>query len=41
MEARFRADYPGEFVIVNTVWEGGKRTEQREWIANPDVWTCC
>jgi hypothetical protein len=35
MEARFRADYPGEFVILNTVWEGGKRTEQREWIANP------
>jgi hypothetical protein len=35
MEARFRADYPGEFVIVNTVWENGKRTEQREWIANP------
>jgi hypothetical protein len=35
MEARFRADYPGEFVVVNTVWEHGKRTEQREWIANP------
>ena len=35
MEARFRADYPGEFVIVNTLWEGGKRQEQREWIANP------
>jgi len=35
MEARFRADYPGEFVVVNTVWEGGKRIEQREWIANP------
>ena len=35
MEARFRADYPGEFVVVNTVWENGKCTEQREWIANP------
>lgn len=35
MEARYRRDYLGEFVIVNTVWEGGKRTEQREWIANP------
>ena len=35
MEARYRQDYPGEFVIVNTIWEGGKRTEQREWIANP------
>lgn len=35
MEARYRRDYPGEFVIVNTVWEDGKRKEQREWIANP------
>jgi len=35
MEARFRADYPGEFVVLNTTWSGGKRTEQREWIANP------
>lgn len=35
MQARFRADYPGEFVVVNTVWENGRRTEQREWIANP------
>lgn len=35
MEARYRRDYPGEFVVLNTVWEGGKRTEQREWIANP------
>ena len=35
MEARYRANYPGEFVILNTVWEGGKRTEQREWIPNP------
>ena len=35
MEARYRKDYPGEFVILNTTWAGGKRTEQREWIANP------
>jgi hypothetical protein len=35
MEARFRADYPGEFVVVNTIWEHSRRTEQREWIANP------
>jgi hypothetical protein len=35
MQSRFRADYPGEFVVVNTIWENGKRTEQREWIANP------
>jgi hypothetical protein len=35
MQSRFRADYAGEFVVVNTIWSGGKRTEQREWIANP------
>lgn len=35
MEARYRRDYPGEFVILNTVWEAGKRAEQREWIPNP------
>lgn len=35
MQARFRADYAGEFVVVNTIWSGSKRTEQREWIANP------
>lgn len=35
MEARFRADYPGEFVLVNSTWSGGKHTQQREWIPNP------
>lgn len=35
MEARYRRDYPGEFVILNTVWEAGRRSEQREWIPNP------
>ena len=35
MQARFRADYPGEFVVVNSIWSGGKHTQQREWIANP------
>ena len=35
MEARFRADYPGEFVVVNSVWSAGKHAQQREWIANP------
>lgn len=35
MEARFRADYPGEFVVINSVWAAGKKTHQREWIANP------
>ena len=35
MEARYRKDYLGEFVILNSVWSGGKKTQQREWIANP------
>jgi hypothetical protein len=35
MEARYRRDYTGEFVIVNSIWKEGKRTQQREWIPNP------
>ena len=35
MQAQYRTDYPGEFVIVETRWSGGKKHQQREWIANP------
>ena len=35
METRYRADYAGEFVITGSTWGGGKKTETREWIANP------
>lgn len=35
MEARFRQDYAGEFVILESRWVGGKKIEKREWIANP------
>jgi hypothetical protein len=35
MDARYRTDYAGEFVIVETKWSGGKKTETREWIVNP------
>jgi hypothetical protein len=35
MQARYRSDYAGEFVILETRWSGGKKTETREWIANP------
>lgn len=35
METRYRIDYPGEFVITRSVWSGGKKTEEREWIPNP------
>jgi hypothetical protein len=32
---RYRKDYPGEFVLLETKFEGGKKIEKREWIANP------
>jgi hypothetical protein len=35
MHARYRTDYAGEFVIVETKWSGGKKSETREWIDNP------
>jgi hypothetical protein len=35
MEARYRTDYPGEFVILESKWSGGKKSETREWIPNP------
>lgn len=33
-QARFRTDYEGEFVVINTTYSGGKRHEEREWIPN-------
>ena len=35
MDAKYRLDYAGEFVVVDSVWSGGKKTERREWIPNP------
>jgi len=35
MQAQYRTDYAGEFVVLETRWSGGKKTESREWIANP------
>jgi len=35
MEAKYRSDYPGEFVILESKWSGGKKSETREWIPNP------
>jgi hypothetical protein len=35
MEARYRTDYAGEFVISESKWAGGKKEETREWIPNP------
>jgi hypothetical protein len=35
MQARYRTDYAGEFVVVESRWGGGKKNENREWIPNP------
>jgi hypothetical protein len=35
MQTRYRSDYPGEFVILESKWSGGKKRETREWIPNP------
>ena len=35
MDARYRTDYLGEFVILETKWSGGKKSETREWIDIP------
>lgn len=32
---RYRKDYAGEFIILNTSWSGGKKRTQREWMPNP------
>jgi hypothetical protein len=32
---RYRADYPGEFLITQSVWAEGKKQQKREWIENP------
>ena len=35
MQARYRKDYAGEFVITETKFANGKKEQTREWIANP------
>lgn len=35
MQSHYREDYPGEFVIIESKWSGGKKIERREWIENP------
>ena len=35
IEERYRADYDGEFVILETKWSGGKKEQTREWVPNP------
>ncbi len=35
MQAQYRSDYPGEFLVVQTRWAQGSKQQKREWIANP------
>ena len=35
IQERYRSDYPGEFVILKTRLENGKKVQDREWIPNP------
>jgi len=35
INARYRVDYAGEFVVLESKWSGGRKTQTREWIANP------
>lgn len=37
IQARFRKDYDGEFVLTKTTFKGGKKTEAREWMPNPII----
>jgi hypothetical protein len=32
---RFRSDYSGEFIILESRWTGGKKQQSREWVPNP------
>jgi len=35
IQERYRADYPGEFVVLKTRLENGQKVQEREWIPNP------
>jgi len=35
IHAQYRSEYPGEFIVLETKWSGGKKTQTREWIDNP------
>jgi hypothetical protein len=35
MQARYRSDYAGEFIVLETQWSGGTKKQKREWVANP------
>ena len=32
---RYRSEYDGEYVVVDTIFSGGKKEQVREWVENP------
>jgi hypothetical protein len=35
VQANYRKDYEGEFIILESKWSGGKKQQTREWVPNP------
>lgn len=35
MQARYRSEYAGEFVVLETRWSNGRKQQAREFVANP------
>lgn len=35
MQAKYRRDYDGEFVLTKTIFRNGEKIPQREWMPNP------
>jgi hypothetical protein len=35
ISSRFRSEYSGEFIILESRWSGGKKQQTREWVPNP------
>jgi len=33
-QARYRTDYDGEFVVVESLWRNGHKEQKREWVPN-------
>lgn len=35
IQERYRTEYAGEFIILETKWSGGRKQQTREWVPNP------
>jgi hypothetical protein len=35
ISSRFRSDYSGEFIILESKWSAGRKQQTREWVPNP------